>query len=196
MRRQAAGTGVHNLLKQDAGWLLRAGMIACALVALALILITRVTTPNATTARLIGRQAPGFTLPAAQGGAMLPDATHFMGTSVRPTLLVFFNTLCVHCLSEINAARQVTAEDSSGAFNIIYIDTPGENAEITSAYMARLQINPPVLLDTGGAVAHEYHASYSPTVVLIDQHGVIRGVWVGETPATTLAAGIQSALGS
>jgi peroxiredoxin len=172
-------------------------MTACAMAALALLLLTRATAPNPTAATaLIGRPAPAFTLPAAQGGTTLPNPSHFSGARERPTLLVFFHTLCVHCLIEIGAVRQAAATAPGGPLDVIFIDTPGENAQITGTYMARLQLDPPVLLDRGGAVAREYRVAYWPTVALVDQRGVIRGVWTGDTTQAALSAGIRHGLAS
>ncbi len=195
MKSLVERTRVLDLLRREPGWLLRAGMIASAVVALALLVIVRLGAPSPTsTSALIGRPAYSFTLPVAQSGKLLSSPTHFAGVSAHPTLLVFFNTLCVHCLNEVDAARQAAVSDTSGSFNVIFIDTPGENAQITGAYMARLRLDPPVLLDVGGAVSHEYGASYNPTLVVVDAAGVIRGVWVGETPSATLIDEIRRAL--
>jgi thiol-disulfide isomerase/thioredoxin len=184
-----------NFPWREPAWVLRAGMMTCALVAFALLTIARVSTPNPSSATtLIGRPAPPFTLPAAQDGMKLPTPTRFSGTSAHPTLLVFFNTLCVHCLGAITAARQAAATAPGGPLNVVFIDTPGENAQITGAYMARLQFDMPVLLDSGGVVAREYRATYWPTLALVDERGVIRGVWVGETTDATLSASIRHIL--
>lgn len=197
MKQGVRRLGAQKLIQQEPSWLLRAGITACALVALALLLLTRATAPSPTAATaLIGRPAPAFTLPAAQGGTTLPNPSHFSGARERPTLLVFFHTLCVHCLGEVTTARRAAANSPGGPLDVIYIDTPGENAQITGAYMARLQLDPPVLLDRGGAVAREYRAAYRPTVALVDQQGVIRGVWIGDTAEAALSAGIRHALDS
>lgn len=198
------GASVVNLMERarsaiipqrEPGWLLRAGVVGCALLAVALLVLTRVSAPNpASATALIGRPAPSFTLSAAQGGVSLPSRVRFTGTSGRPTLLVFFNTLCVHCLGEISAARQAAASAASGPLDVTFIDTPGENAQITGAYMARLRLDSPVLLDAGGAVARSYGVGYEPTLTLVDQKGVVRAVWTGETSAATLSAGIANAL--
>lgn len=197
MRSLTGRARAFNLLRQEPGWLLRACMVAFAVVALALLVFARTSAPSSTAASaLIGHPAYSFTLPAAQSGKMLPTPTRFEGTSARATLLVFFNTLCVHCLNEVSAARQVAASATDVPLNVIFIDTPGENAQITGAYMGRLQLDPPVLLDTGSAVAHEYSANYSPTLIVVDGAGVIRGVWVGETSAAMLTVEIRRAIAS
>lgn len=195
VKRLAQRLGAQNLTWREPAWLLRGGMAACVLVALALLIITRATAPHPNAAAaLIGRPAPTFTLPAAQSGTKLPAPTHFSGGHGRPTLLVFFNTLCIHCLGEITAVRQAAASAPGGPLDVIFIDTPGENAQITGAYMARLQLDPPVLLDTGGVVAQKYGAAYWPMVALVDERGVMRGAWIGETAEATLSAGIRHAL--
>lgn len=177
------------LARRKPDTLLRAGMIACLLVALLWFLLARLTAPRPDAAlALIGRPAPSFTLRAAQNGALLPVPTRFSGESGHPTLILFFNTLCVHCLAEVSAAHEVAAGAHDPSLAVLYVDTPGENAQITDAYMARIQFDPPVSLDTGGAVARAYGAGYNPTLILVDARGTVRGVWVGETPAATLAA--------
>lgn len=178
-------------------WLLRAGAIGCALLALALLLLTRASAPDPVgAATLTGHSAPSFALPIAQGGKTQPEPGGYAATANgKPTLLVFFNTLCVHCLSEIPAAQHAANAMPNAPLNVIFIDSPGENAKITGAYMARQRLDPPVLLDAGARVARAYHASYTPTIILIDGAGVVRRVWTGETSAATLNAGITAALG-
>jgi hypothetical protein len=180
--------------RREPAWLLRAGVFGCALFALMLLLLTRVSAPNPTSATaLIGRPAPHFVLRVAQSGKTLAAPGGYSTADGKPTLLIFFNTLCIHCLSEIGAARQAANATPGSPLDILFIDTPGENAQITGAYMARLRLNPPVLLDTGAAVSRVYHASYSPTLVLVDRHGMVRTVWIGETTAAELSAEINSA---
>lgn len=196
MRAMARFALVGLRPRREPGWLLRAGLLAILLLALALVIIARATAPEASAAQaLVGKPAPSFALSAAQGGAVLPLQMRFTGAGGRPTLLVFFNTLCVRCLGEIGAARQAAASERGGLVDLIYIDTPAENAQITGAYMTRLGYDPPVALDRGGALASRYGVGYGPTLVLVDRSGVVRAVWVGATPAATLISGISRALG-
>jgi thiol-disulfide isomerase/thioredoxin len=176
-------------------WLLRAGVVVCALLALALGLLARISAPDpGRGATLIGHAAPTFTLQVAQNGRILAEAGYTAAGDNHPTLLVFFNTLCIHCLSEIPAARQAASATTAGSINLVFIDSPGESAQITGAYMGRLRLDPPVLLDAGGKVARAYDADYRPTLVLVDRAGVVRAVWTGETSVTTLRAGVSDAL--
>lgn len=168
------------------GWLLLA-VVACALLAVCLAVLTRALAPTPDTAlRLTGRAAPAFTLPAAQSQRMLPTSLSLSAATERPTVVIFFNTLCVHCLSGVRAGAALAS--GANAPRVLYVDTPGENAQITGQYMARLGMNPPVALDRGGHVAAAYQVAYYPTAVVIDRQGVVRGVWTGALSAATIRA--------
>ena len=177
-----------------AGWL-RLAVIGCAALAIALALLAHALAPAPDRSQaLIGHSAPAFTLPAAQSDQTLAQPVTFAGhNATHPTLLVFFNTLCVHCVAGVQAAQAAQAAQqtaSQPAINVIYLDSPSENAEITSQYMARLQANPPVLLDKGAAVAQRYGVAYYPTIILVDTEGVVRAVWEGAPTASELGAAI------
>lgn len=169
------------------GWL-RVGVLTCAVVALGLGFAAYAQRPTANASQsLIGHRAPSFTLPAAQSGSRLRQPGVFSGVAERPTLLVFFDTLCVHCIAGVQAAIAARAVD------VVYIDSPGENAEITGQFMARLRIDPPVLLDAQGRVATRYSVSYYPTLMLVDSHGIVRSVWIGQPTVNDLNAAIARA---
>jgi peroxiredoxin len=173
-----------------AGWL-RLAVIGCAALAVALALLAYALAPAPNQSRvLIGQSAPAFTLAAAQSDQTLAQPVTYAGHSAHPTLLVFFNTLCVHCVAGVQAAQAAAQTPGQSTAAVIYLDSPGENAEITGQYMARLQANPPVLLDKGAAVAQRYGVAYYPTIILVDAQGVVRAVWVGAPTASELAAAI------
>lgn len=174
-----------------AGWL-RSAAIACAALAIILLVVARALAPSTAQARAgVGQAAAPFSLPAAQHEQMLAHPIHFDGHATRPTLLVFFNTLCVHCVAGVQAAHAVGASASGQPpVDVIYVDAPGENAEITGQYMARLSFDAPVALDAGARVASRYGVSAYPALVLVDAHGVIRAVWVGPPTASQLRSAI------
>ena len=173
-----------------AGWL-RFAVVGCAALAVALALLAHALAPAPDRSQaLIGHAAPAFTLAATQSDQTLGQPVTYAGHSAHPTLLVFFNTLCVHCVAGVQAAQAAAHTPGQPTTAIIYLDSPGENAEITGQYMARLQANPPVLLDKGAAVAQRYGVAYYPTIILVDAQGVMRAVWVGAPTASELAAAI------
>lgn len=170
------------------GWL-RLAVITCAALAVALALLARVLAPAPDRAQaLIGHVAPSFSASAAQGGKTLAQPVSFDGRAAHPTLLVFFDTLCVHCLAGVQTARAISQAPDQPPLHVMYIDAPGENAEITGQYMARLRFDPPVLLDQGARIASRYGVAYYPSFVLVDTQGVVRAVWTGAPTASEIRA--------
>ena len=171
-------------------WLWMA-VVTSAALAVALVTLAHALAPSPNRAQaLIGRPAPSFTLTAAQDERTLAQPVTFDGHSGRPTLLVFFNTLCVHCIPGVQAANAAAQTPGLSAPAVIYLDAPGENAEITGQYMTRLQQHPPVLLDAGARVASRYGVAYYPTLLLVDARGIVREVWVGSPSTTQLRAAL------
>ncbi len=172
--------------------LLRGGMIAAALLAVGLALLARpVAGPADAAQRLVGQQAPAFVLPAAQNGQPLPGTQTLAAQQGHATLLVFFNTLCVHCLGELQTTQSLAR--SYPQLRLLYIDAPGEGAQITGNYVARLNLDAPILLDAQARVAGRYGVAYYPTLILVDARGVVRATWLGETTASVVGAAIAQA---
>jgi thiol-disulfide isomerase/thioredoxin len=194
MARQAPAYLAGRLRRVSASGWLRLAVIGCAGLAVALALLARVTAPApGQTSALIGHAAPSFTATAAQGGQMLTQQVSFDGRSGRLTLLVFFDTLCVHCVAGVQTAGALAQASGMPPLDIIYLDAPGENADITGQYMARVRIDAPVLLDHDARIASHYGVAYYPSFILVDTHGIVRAVWTGTPAISELRAAITSA---
>ena len=172
---------------------LRGGMLASALLAIVLVVAFRASAPSATaTQRHINQPATTFTLPAEQAGVRLPVPATFAPTTGKPTLLVFFYTLCTHCLLQMQSTHTVTA--GFPGLHTVYIDSPAELPNLPDLMMQRLAITDLVLLDADGRVAARYGVAYYPALVLIDERGIVRAIWTGEADAATVRAGIAQVL--
>ena len=170
---------------------LRAAVFIAVGLALVLALATRAAAgPDDTSARLVGRPAPSFALPAEQGARLLSTPVRLASAPGHPVVLIFFFTLCPHCLNEVRALHDLAADPALASAQFLYVDAPAERLNIADAYVARAGITAPVLLDDGGAVAARYDVHYYPTVVLLDGGGIVRFVWTGETAASVIRAGI------
>lgn len=172
---------------------LRGGLLAAALLAVALMIAFRACAPSpAATQHYINQPAAAFTLPAERQGVQLPAPITFVPTPGKPTLLVFFYTLCTHCLLNVQTAHSVASEFPD--LHTVYIDSPAEQPEASEMMMQRIAITDAVLLDSKGQVAARYGINYYPTLVLIDRHGIVRAIWTGEFDAATLRADMARAL--
>jgi peroxiredoxin len=168
-------------------------MLAAALLAILLLVAFRACAPSPTSTRQrVNQPAIAFTLPAEQAGVALPSPVAFTPTSGKPTLLVFFYTLCAHCLLEMQTAHAVTSDFPN--LHVTYINSPAERPNLADLMMQRLAITDPVLLDDEGRIAARYGIAYYPSFVLVDGRGVVHNIWTGEVDAATLRAGIARAL--
>ncbi|MGZ6392399.1 MAG: TlpA family protein disulfide reductase [Ktedonobacterales bacterium] len=171
---------------------LRAGIIACAVLALLLAITTRSLAGSPNDAqRIVGHTAPQRTLPAVQDGHLLPQPIALASHPGHPILLIFTYSLCPHCLGETQAIQQLQQRYTARGLYVTYIDSPAEATSIVSAYQQRLNLADPMLLDAGGTLADRFGLHYYPATVLIDAHGVVRHVETGETSLQTLRHDIE-----
>jgi peroxiredoxin len=168
-----------------------AGVIVCALLAIALGIAVRAGTPDTRgVARLVGRAAPDFTLRAERDGTRLPGLVRLGDLRGKSALVVFVYSLCPHCGATAQAVRDAAAAEG-GTFQAFYVDSPAETPSIAGSYAARLGLDAPLLLDSGGAVAARYGITAYPVTLLLDGNGIIRHVLVGEVSTTTLLTDLR-----
>ncbi len=177
-----------------AGAWLRLALVVVALVALLLGIVSRVSAGSQRVDALVGHAAPPFALTSEVHGQAQPGVTSLASSRGSTRLLVFFYTLCSHCLGELATVaqtQQTLAQQSGSGFVPLYIDSPGENPATADAYVTRVGIDTPVLLDGGGQVAARYGIAYYPTIVLVDGDGIVRATWTGEPDVATLVSAIR-----
>lgn len=171
-----------------AQWLL-AGAVMLALLSLALAGATRAGARDPQVlGQMVRQPAPVVLLSQERGGQRTSTSARIGGKAAHPQLLVFFFTLCPHCLGELSAIQARAAAHGFGDAQVTYIDSPGERPDIVDAYVQREGISGPVLLDTASHAAAVFHVSYYPSVLLVDAQGIVRGAWYGEVSPTTLAS--------
>ncbi|MGH2486338.1 MAG: TlpA family protein disulfide reductase [Ktedonobacterales bacterium] len=185
---------VRTMLTRDAAHTLRLALLGLGVLALLLAVAVRLSAPTTHAHSLIGQAAPAFTLPAEAEGARLPHPVRLPARTGHPLLLVFAYSLCPHCVTEMQSVVDLQTRDAGRGLDVVYLDSPAEGASVTDAYMRRLGVTAPVLLDTGGAVARLYGVQYYPGVVLLDGSGVVRYVATGETSQPALANAITRLL--
>jgi len=175
---------------------LSGGVLACALLALILGLAVRSGTDagHQTVKHLVGLPAPDFALPAVHNGQQVEAAVRLRDQRGHPALVVFFFSLCPHCPPTLESARAAASARASAGLRVLYVDSPAETASIASDYALRLGLDAPVLLDAGGHVAARFGVTLYPATILVDENGVVRGVWTGEVGEDTLAKAADSVL--
>jgi peroxiredoxin len=165
-------------------------------LALALGIAIRVSGGSTAAAeQVVGKPAPAFTLPIESGGKVLPQTVSLGEKRGHMVLLLFMYSLCPHCQSQVEAVQELQHYGTAAGLQIIYIDSPAESPSIIDAYAERLGIGSsattPILLDKDGSLARAYGITYYPASILIDGHGIVQHVWIGETSGTALRSAID-----
>lgn len=168
--------------------LLAGTALAIALLAVVLAIVVRSTAPTTTTAAtLVGHPLPRVSLPAERGSRL--DGTRpLLPGDGRPALVLFLFSLCPRCPNE---AAAVSALARQRGLDLVVVDSPAETPAIADAYATRLGLRGPLLLDHSGALATRLGLDLYPALLLVDARGIVRDVWLGETPAAAVGAAVD-----
>jgi cytochrome c biogenesis protein CcmG/thiol:disulfide interchange protein DsbE len=128
-----------------------------------------------------GRPAPPFTLPVLGRRQAYSLATQ-AGTV---TVLNFWATWCRYCRQEMPLLDRVAAAGGPGV-RVLGVDYTSQEASVAAvaAFVRRLGVRYPVLLDETGATFRQYGVHAYPTTYFVAGNGVITGTVIGQlTPA-------------
>ncbi|MGH2378790.1 MAG: TlpA family protein disulfide reductase [Candidatus Limnocylindria bacterium] len=137
----------------------------------------------------VGKPAPLFELPLAEGGGRLRLADELAAGKV--VVLNFFASWCVACREEHPSLVRVWERyrTSDVLFvDIVYQDTP-ENA---IAYRREMGGDWPLVLDPGTRTALAYGVFGVPEKFFIGRDGVIAGRHIGAIDEATMIVGIEA----
>ncbi|MFZ5628862.1 MAG: redoxin domain-containing protein [Spirochaetota bacterium] len=118
------------------------------------------------TASLVGQVAPAFTLPQLGKSAPYSLATG------RVIILDFWATWCGPCEPVRQALVEFQREKKYAGISILGITN--EDEATVRAFVRSRGAQYPLLIDAKGGVALDYHVAGYPTLVVIDQNGMVR----------------------
>lgn len=186
-RESERAPGLAALHERPPAFLTRAAL-AIAVLAVMLAIVVRATAPTPGAAsKLVGRPLPQVSLPAEAGGQL--DGTRpLLPGDGRPALVLFVFSLCPRCPTE---AVAVSALARQRGLDLVVVDSPAETPAIADAYATRLGLSGPMLLDRSGALATRLGINIYPALLLVNARGVVRDVWLGETPAGSVISALD-----
>jgi peroxiredoxin len=132
----------------------------------------------------IGATAPDFELPTLNGQQI--RLSHLRG---QPALVSFGATWCPDCQRELPILKRL--HEQYPALAILSVDSR-EDEETVSGYIAYNEVKYPVVLDTQGKVADQYHIYAIPTVLFIDKSGVIQGLTLEVLTEATIEKSLKA----
>ena len=164
-------------------------IVAVVLVAGAIFaLMSRDTTPTPIAA---GQTAPAFELPQLSGGAPL----RLSDLRGKVVLLNFWATWCKPCEDEMPSMERLSQQLKGQPFVLLAVSVDDDAAAV-KAFVERLGLTLPVLLDPDKKVAASFQAYRFPETLLIDPGGVVAGRFVGprEWDSETYVESIEALL--
>lgn len=89
------------------------------------------------------------------------------------TLVNFWASWCTPCVKEIPSLNRLKTRMAGRPFRLISVNY-GESAQQVHAFLRRVEVRFPVLLDIDGAVARQWKVFAFPSTFVIDSEGRIR----------------------
>ena len=128
----------------------------------------------------VGSPAPAFkTVNMAGTPAAFPE--EFAG---KPLVIRFWADWCKYCEGEMKAIEQVYQRHQAKGLTILAVNT-GQDARTVNAFMQKIGVSYPALLDEQSGIARSYGVVGLPTTYFVDAGGVIRAKIVGEADEVT-----------
>lgn len=136
----------------------------------------------------IGSVAPAFESQRLDG-AKVQFPAGFAGQAV---VVRFWADWCKYCEGEMKAIEPVYLARRD-KLQILAINA-GQDLATIKAFMGKIGVSYPALLDERSAIARSYGVVGLPTTFFIDGTGVVRGKIVGEADAATFTRHIEALL--
>jgi cytochrome c biogenesis protein CcmG/thiol:disulfide interchange protein DsbE len=164
------------------------------------IVVTRVR-PQATTAApavvtdvvltpapLADHPAPDFSLPNL-------DSTNIALSDLKGQVLLInvWATWCPPCRLEMPSIQAAYEQYHDQGFTVLAVNLQ-EDPPTVAAFMRDYQLTFPALLDRNGQVSRAYQAGALPSSFFVDRRGVIRAVYRGPMPRSTIAGTVEQLL--
>ena len=113
----------------------------------------------------------------------------------KPLVIRFWADWCKFCEGEMKAIEEVYRryQSQSQPLEILAVNT-GQDKKTIDAFVQKIGIGYPVLLDENSRIAKSYGVVGLPTTFFIDRKGIVRSKIVGEADAATFERHVRELL--
>jgi peroxiredoxin len=128
----------------------------------------------------LGDPAPAFRTQRLGGG----DVDFPSSAAGRPLVIRFWADWCKYCEPEMKAIDAVYRRHQDKGLEVFAINA-GQDKPAVAAFIGKLGVTYPVLLDESSSIAKRYGVVGLPTTYFVDAQGVVRGKVIGEADEAT-----------
>ena len=123
----------------------------------------------------LGDPAPAFRTQRLDGAAMnFPAAA-----TGKPVVIRFWADWCRYCEGEMKAIDRVYQRRQDKGLQVLAVNA-GQDRESVAAFIKKIGVSYPALLDEESAIARQYGVVGLPTTYFVGADGIIRAKVVGE----------------
>ena len=127
-----------------------------------------------------GQPAPTFQTFGADG-----TPVHFPAAFAgKPLVIRFWADWCKYCEGEMKAIETVYQRHQGAGLQVLAINA-GQDKSAVVAFMKKIGVSYPALLDEQSKIARSYGVVGLPTTFFVDARGIVRGKIVGEADEAT-----------
>ena len=123
----------------------------------------------------VGDAAPAFRAQRLDGGTIdFPAAA-----AGKPVVIRFWADWCKYCEPEMKAIDAVYRRHKDKGLEVLAVNA-GQDRKSVEAFIGKLGVSYPALLDEQSAIAKRYGVVGLPTTYFVDGRGIVRGKVIGE----------------
>jgi peroxiredoxin len=127
-----------------------------------------------------GDPAPAFQAARLDGAAAQFPAAW----AGKPVVVRFWADWCKYCEGEMQAIEKVYQRHKGRGLEVIAVNA-GQDRKTVEAFVRKIGISYPALLDEDARIAKKYGVVGLPTTYFVDGKGVVRGKVIGEADEAT-----------
>jgi peroxiredoxin len=121
----------------------------------------------------------GDPTPALMLQDMKGDSINLSNLRGKTVLVNFWATWCAPCVEEMPSIRDLKSHFTEGKFEVLAVNV-GESRERAEAFLKKVPVNFPILLDPQGDASRNWKVHGYPTTFILGPDGRIRYYHVGE----------------
>lgn len=128
----------------------------------------------------VGGTAPSFEAMRLDGAPVQVPAAY----AGKPLAIRFWADWCRFCEGEMKDIEAVYRRHKDQGLEVIAVNA-GQDKATVAAFVAKIGVSYPALVDEKSAIARQYGVVGLPTTYFVDAKGVVRAKLVGEADAAT-----------